>query len=91
MQLSANSLVKVLTTAESIVSSALTNDEKLVILGELHDGLPPQQLCINGRGTRAIVENKLTEAIDGLRSKEATQKKPKQSRAGKAPTKKAKK
>jgi len=91
MASSVTDFVALLTTAEQVVSSKLSDTDKKTILGEMLTSLPPKQLCVNTKGTRDIVQNNIQEAIDGFTATKAKSEKPKQSRARKAPTKSPKK
>lgn len=91
MQTSATDLVGFLTSVERLAVSALTDDEKVLVLDDIKRCIPPEQFCIHCRKTRAIVLKKIEEAINGFQAKKAESQKPKQSRAGKTSTKSAKK
>jgi len=87
MQTSANDLVSVLTSVERLAVSSLTDDEKVMVLDDMKKCIPPEQFCIHCPQTRAIVLNKIEEAINGFQATKAKSEKPKQSRARKTPTK----
>jgi len=87
MQITAQDLVGLLTSVQAVVASDLTDDEKIIVLQDIQNGMPPMQFCINSAGTRAITSAKISEAIDGLQPKKAQSKKPVQKRAGKASAK----
>jgi len=92
MQTSAISLVSILTEIDVLVSSSLTDEQKVHVLDDIDRCIPPEQFCVNCLKTRAIVKAKIKETINGLKTntKEKSQK-PIKSRAGKASTKSAKK
>jgi len=91
MQTTAASLVGLLTTVDALMASSLTNDQKTIILDDMLKGIPPEQFCIHCLRTRAIIINKIQEAIDGFKATQSTGKKPVQSRARKTPAKGTKK
>ena len=91
MQTSATDLVGVLTSVERLAVSSLTDDEKVLVLDDMKRCIPPEQFCIHCLKTRAIVLNKIEEAINGFKATQAKSEKPKQSRARKPSTTKAKK
>ena len=91
MQTSATDLVGVLTSVERLAVSSLTDDEKVLVLDDMKRCIPPEQFCIHCLKTRAIVLNKIEEAINGFKATQAKSQKPVQSRARKTPTKSTKK
>ena len=91
MQTSATDLVGVLTSVERLAVSSLTDDEKVLVLDDMKRCIPPEQFCIHCLKTRAIVLNKIEEAINGFKATKAKSQKPVQSRARKTSTKSTKK
>lgn len=91
MQTSAIDLVGFLTSVERLAVSALTDDEKVLVLDDIKRCIPPEQFCIHCQKTRVIVLKKIEEAINGFQAKQAESQKSKQSRTRKTPTKSAKK
>ena len=93
MQTSAHDLVGLLTSVERVAAShTLNNEQKKLVLGEMLNGLPPDQFCVYSKQTKAIVTKIIQEKLYGLQPPEkAKSEKPKQNRAGKAPTKSTKK
>ena len=77
MRVSAVDLVGTLTSVQAVVASNLLNDaQKTEILKEIQDCLPPEQFCTAAQQTRAIINSKISEAIDGFTPKKAESKKP---------------
>lgn len=77
MRVSAQDLVSVLTSVQAVVaSSMLTDNQKITVLQDMRNGLPPIQFCSQSAGTRAITSLLISEAIDGLQPKKAESKKP---------------
>ena len=91
MQTSATDLVGVLTSVERLAVSSLTDDEKVLVLDDMKRCIPPEQFCIHCLKTRAIVLIKIEEALNVFNTTQAKSEKPKQSRARKPSTAKAKK
>ena len=91
MQITAQDLVGLLTSVQAVVASDMTDEEKITVLRDIQNGMPPTQFCINSAGTRAITSAKISEAIDGLQPKKAESKKPIQKGPRKASAKGTKK
>jgi len=91
MLVSVIDLVRVLTEADTLMSSSLTDEHKAQVLEEIQKCLPPAQFCNQFPKTREICKDKLQEHIDGLKTTKTKGKKPVQSRARNAPTKSTKK
>ena len=91
MQTSANDLVGILTSVERLSASAMTDDEKVLVLDDIKKCVPPVQFCVHCKDTRAIVLTKIEEAINGFKAVKATGEKPQQKRPRKTPAKSTKK
>ena len=91
MQYTASSFIGLLTTVDQLMATSLTDDQKIIILDDMLNGLPPEQFCAHCKRTRAIVSNKIKEAIDGFKATQTKGEKPKQSGQRKIPAKSPKK